>query len=86
MRQATPNFQANGPNVPLWPLFGALQPVPTLVLRGQNSDLLSETTLLKMRAMKPDLVSATIPDRGHVPFLDEPVAAAAIEAFLNRLN
>jgi hypothetical protein len=35
-----------------------------------------------MHAAKPDLVSVTVKDRGHVPFLDEPEAVAAIDGFL----
>jgi pimeloyl-ACP methyl ester carboxylesterase len=73
-----------GPNVPLWPVFAALATVPTLVLRGANSDLLSAETVAKMAALKPDLVRVTIPNRGHVPFLDETEAVAAIDAFLTR--
>jgi pimeloyl-ACP methyl ester carboxylesterase len=69
-------------NVNLWPIFAALQPLPTLVLRGEHSDLLSQTTVARMRALKPDLRAVTVAGRGHVPFLDEPEAVAAIEDFL----
>jgi pimeloyl-ACP methyl ester carboxylesterase len=37
-----------------------------------------------MATLKSDFVSVTIPDRGHVPFLDEPEAVAAIDTFLAR--
>ena len=37
-----------------------------------------------MKQVKPDLIAETIPGRGHVPFLDEPVAEAAISDFLLR--
>jgi len=73
-----------GPNVPLWPVFAALTKVPTLVLRGANSDLLSAETVAKMATLKPDLIRVTVPNRGHVPFLDETEAVAAIDAFLTR--
>jgi pimeloyl-ACP methyl ester carboxylesterase len=66
----------------LWPVFAALKPVPTLVLRGATSDILSTTTFERMKREKPDLVRAEVPDRGHVPLLDEPAAVAAIDAFL----
>jgi len=66
----------------LWKWFGALNAIPTMVLRGGNSDLLSEETVAAMQAKKSDLVAVTVKDRGHVPFLDEPVAVAAIDAFL----
>ena len=66
----------------LWPVFAALKPVPTLVLRGATSDILSTATFERMQREKPDLVRAEVPDRGHVPLLDEPAAVAAIDAFL----
>jgi pimeloyl-ACP methyl ester carboxylesterase len=69
----------------LWPVFRALAAVPTLVLRGASSDILSRATLDRMQAEKPDLVSVEVPNRGHVPLLDEPEAVAAIDAFLDRL-
>jgi pimeloyl-ACP methyl ester carboxylesterase len=69
----------------LWKWFGALSQIPTLVLRGERSDLLSEETVAAMQAKKPDLVSATVKDRGHVPFLDEPDALAAIDGFLQTI-
>ncbi len=67
-----------------WPLFGALT-MPTLALRGALSDILSEATLTRMQAEKPELRVAVIPGRGHVPQLDEPTSIAAIDAFLASL-
>jgi len=69
----------------LWPLFRSLGDKPVLVLRGQQSDVLSESTLARMAALKPDLAQATVPDVGHTPSLDEPVARAALDAFLARV-
>ena len=69
----------------LWPVFRTLGPVPTLVLRGATSDILSSATLDRMQAEKPDLVRVEVPNRGHVPLLDEPEAVGAIDAFLARL-
>jgi pimeloyl-ACP methyl ester carboxylesterase len=66
----------------LWPFFAALKPVPTMVLRGATSDILSHATVERMQREKPDLVRVEVPDRGHVPLLDEPAAVAAIDAFL----
>ena len=69
----------------LWPVFAALASVPTLVLRGASSDILSSATLERMQATKPDLGRVEVPNRGHVPLLDEPEAVAAIDTFLARL-
>jgi pimeloyl-ACP methyl ester carboxylesterase len=69
----------------LWPLYAALRPVPTLALRGATSDILSVATFERMQREKPDLERVTVPNRGHVPLLDEPECVAAIDAFLSRV-
>jgi pimeloyl-ACP methyl ester carboxylesterase len=66
----------------LWPVFAALRPIPALVLRGATSDILSRATFDRMHAEKPDLMRVEVPNRGHVPLLDEPEAVRAIDAFL----
>jgi pimeloyl-ACP methyl ester carboxylesterase len=70
----------------LWPQFEALAPMPVLAIRGGLSDILSAATLEEMHRRMPDLRSVTLPDRGHVPFLDEPEAVAAIEALLEEAD
>jgi pimeloyl-ACP methyl ester carboxylesterase len=69
----------------LWKWFGALTAIPTLLLRGENSELLSVETVAAMKSAKPDLLAVSVRDRGHVPFLDEPESVAAIDAFLDRI-
>ena len=71
-----------GPEVDLWPLFDLLAGLPLALIRGANSDLLSQATADEMRARRPDMIFATVPDRAHIPFLDEPQSLAAIHAFL----
>lgn len=74
-----------GGDVPdLWPFFDAL-PQPLAVIRGANSNLLSADTVAKMAHRRPDLIRADVPDRGHVPFLDEPPALEALHTWLARL-
>ncbi len=68
----------------MWPLFGALAEVPTLVIRGAISDILSEATVAAMAAAKPDLVSLSVANRGHAPLLDEPECLAALDDFIAR--
>lgn len=72
--------------VPLdpWDSFRAIT-MPCLVLRGATSDILSEEIIDRMQTVKPDLVRATIPGRGHAPLLDEPESMSAIDAFLGGL-
>jgi pimeloyl-ACP methyl ester carboxylesterase len=64
-----------------WPLFDACAGMPMAVIRGENSDLLSAQTVAEMALRHPGLISATVPDRAHVPFLDEPEALDALRAF-----
>ena len=73
------------PAVDAWPLFDALDSLPLALVRGANSDLLTAESAAKMRARRPDMIFAEVPDRGHVPFLDEPEAVAALDALLARV-
>jgi pimeloyl-ACP methyl ester carboxylesterase len=73
---------AGPPAADLWGYFDLLASIPTLVVRGALSDLLSKETVAAMKARKPDLRAAEIPDVGHAPMLTEPAAVAALEAFL----
>ena len=66
----------------LWPLFQALAQVPVLVLRGANSDILSEETARRMAAVSSNVTLVTVPDRAHVPLLDEPECVEVIDALL----
>jgi len=69
-----------------WPQFRSLSDTPVLLLRGEHSDLLSPETVSKMRRVKPDMTALTVRGRGHVPFLDEPEARAAIIAMIAELD
>ena len=73
-------YKAEAPD--LWPLFEALAGLPVALIRGANSDLLSPDCSAEMRARRPDMIYAEVPDRAHIPFLDEPESLRAILAFL----
>lgn len=75
----------NGEVPTMWPQFGALAQKPVLVVRGENSDLLSEAIVTRMTADYADVSAVTAKDRGHAPFLDEPEVVATIDAFLDRV-
>jgi pimeloyl-ACP methyl ester carboxylesterase len=76
----------DGPPVDLWPLFDALAGLPLALIRGANSDLLTSDTVASMRARRPDMAVVEVPDRAHIPFLDEPEAIGLIRAFLAGLK
>ena len=78
--------QASAVPPDLWPVFDAMADVPTLVVRGVTSDILSRQTLQEMRKRHHDFASVEIPDRGHAPTLDEALAFKAIEGFLARIE
>ncbi len=73
------------PTPDLWPLFDALDGLPLALIRGENSDLLSVETAQEMRRRRPDLIYSDVPDRGHVPFLDEPHSKEVLSAWMTKL-
>ncbi|WP_421701782.1 alpha/beta fold hydrolase [Aliiroseovarius sp.] len=80
-------IEAGAQPVPdLWPLFDALNGLPTALVHGANSDLLSDATVAEMRRRHPGMGYARVPGRGHVPFLDEPEALSVIQAWLGEMR
>jgi pimeloyl-ACP methyl ester carboxylesterase len=70
------------PLPPMWPQFDGLGRVPLLVLRGQNSDLLSEETVAAMRTRRPSMDTITVADQGHAPILDGADLTGRLSAFV----
>lgn len=66
----------------LWNEFRMLASAPVLVLRGENSDLLSPETLAAMAAAHPGLETLTVPGQGHAPLLIHNQLIQRIAAFL----
>jgi len=67
----------------LWPAFDALADIPLLVVRGATSDILAPTCVVEMTRRRPDITVVEVPNRGHAPMLDEPVACTAVRRFLD---
>jgi pimeloyl-ACP methyl ester carboxylesterase len=65
----------------MWPQFIALGQVPAFVLRGENSDVLSEATFEAMAERHPNLRSMTVLEQGHAPVLKETETVEAIGGF-----
>ena len=70
----------------LWPAFRALEGVPSLVVHGELSDVLSADSVTKMTEAVPSMESVTVPGVGHAPTLDEPAAQKAIDKLLKRVT
>jgi len=70
----------------MWPLFHALAQKPLLLIRGENSDLLSAGAAERMQLDAPEMKSAVVSGVGHAPDLDEPEAVTAIDEFLSSLE
>lgn len=85
LRDAVLAHEKEGP-VDLWPLFDALEGIPLAVVRGENSDLLSADTLAEMQARRPDMIAVTVPERGHVPLLDEAESLDALDRLLAKVR
>ncbi len=55
---------------------------PTLLVRGELSDLMTEVIAERMKRAAPSLQVVVVPNVGHAPMLTEPEAARAIDEFL----
>ena len=84
LKQQFANFDSELPD--LWPVFDLAAQKPMAVIRGENSDILSPETYDEMRRRAPNMIATTVPDRGHVPFLDEPESLNAITAWLAQIT
>lgn len=76
---------SEAPEFDLWPAFRALGGRPVLALRGELSDLLSESTFRRMGKELDDIETVTVPGVGHAPTMEEPVALEAIVRLLGRV-
>ncbi|MCG7573344.1 alpha/beta hydrolase [Phaeobacter sp. CNT1-3] len=85
LRDAVLAGGANGA-VDLWPFFEAIAPLPCALFHGMNSDLLSADTVTEMARRMPALRVASVADRGHIPFLDEPESQAVLADWLADLD
>ncbi len=72
----------DGPIPALWPQFEALKVHPMMVLRGENSDILSAETVDEMRRRHPMFTDTVVKGQGHAPLLSDKASTLAIAAFL----
>ena len=74
------------PSDNLWLAFESLAKVPSLLVRGELSNLLSEATVQQMTTRNRAMEVVSVPDTGHAPTLEEPEAVAAIDALLAKVR
>jgi pimeloyl-ACP methyl ester carboxylesterase len=67
----------------LWPQFDALARVPMMVVRGENSRLLSAATVDEMARRHAALRVVTVRGQGHAPFLETGALPQTIAAFFD---
>lgn len=75
----------DAPTPDLWPLFDALGGLPIALLRGENSNILMQSTMDEMCRRRPDMIATSVPDRGHIPYLDEPNSLDALQKWIAML-
>ncbi len=70
-------------NMTLWTMYEAIR-CPTLVVRGENSDLLTRETVAEMARRGPKAATVEVAAVGHAPtFMDE-AQVAIVRSFLAR--
>jgi pimeloyl-ACP methyl ester carboxylesterase len=70
----------------MWAEFDALARVPVLVIRGENSDILSAATVAQMKERDPAMELIEVPDQGHVPLLAGDALLGQIAAFAEKCD
>lgn len=68
----------------MWRALGALRDVPTLIVRGGRSDVLSATVAERMLQSLDRGELVTVPGVGHTPLLTETVLHGPIDRLLDR--
>ncbi|MDC0073823.1 alpha/beta hydrolase [Alphaproteobacteria bacterium] len=78
------NLKKNSTKQNLWILYESIKKIPTLLIKGALSDILTNQILNKMVSLKDDLEITEIDFCGHNPFLDEKEAISSIKLFFQQ--
>ena len=84
--EALKSLDLSKPGPTLWPQFEALATKPLLVIRGENSLLLTHETLNEMQQRAAGMNICVSPGQGHAPILHHASIYPAIESFLGQLG
>jgi pimeloyl-ACP methyl ester carboxylesterase len=66
----------------MWAYFDAMAAMPVMVVRGENTDLLSVETVSEMGRRHPGLATVSVPNEGHAPLLDDAYTQRQIGDFI----
>ncbi|PWE58246.1 alpha/beta hydrolase [Metarhizobium album] len=83
--QQMKDLDLSAPVQTLWQQFDALTTVPLMVIRGENSALLSEETIDEIRRRHPRLTALTVAGHGHAPIVHLSGIPEAILRFIGDL-
>jgi len=68
----------------MWAQYLSLLNHPLMIIRGENSDILSKQTLEQMRTLHWRSKVVTVPGQGHAPMLRDAPSMRTIHAFLSQ--
>jgi pimeloyl-ACP methyl ester carboxylesterase len=84
--KALESLNLDEPLPTLWPLYDALKKVPLLVIRGANSDILSEETFAEMVRRHETCHTHVVPGQGHAPLLYDKPSIEKIAQFIAQID
>jgi pimeloyl-ACP methyl ester carboxylesterase len=76
------SFDPSVPIPDLWTQFGGLAGKPLMVIRGENSKLLSAATVAEMQMLHPKMAQIIVGGQGHAPMLWTSGLPEGIAAFI----
>ena len=68
----------------MWPQFAGLARLPLMLVRGENTDIISQETVDAMTQMHPSMERVDVPGQGHAPDLGMAGLPEAIGDFVDR--
>jgi pimeloyl-ACP methyl ester carboxylesterase len=84
LAKTLPDNLDEAPLPAIWEQFDALAEKPLLVIRGENSKLLSERTVDEMITLRPNVSAISVAGQGHAPFLEMGDLPLQIGRFFNQ--
>lgn len=69
-------------NMKLWAYWEKVK-TPTLIIRGEHSDILSQSTIKRMQDINPNTNTVEVKKAGHAPYLYNETHFKCLEKFLN---